>query len=220
MTQDVMENNSGQGKQTVVPAEVDRWNWGAFMLTWLWGLGNSTPLALLALVPCVGFAMPFVLGARGSAWAWQNKRWESVEQFRRTQRLWGVAGLGQIGSLVCLAVVGFFLAELGFKHSDAYQLAYRQLASDPRATSVLGTPIDSGFMSGELKTNGASGCADISFSVTGPKAHGTLYSQARKELGTWRILRMELAVDGTPSRIPLVVASPDDPPFVCEADSK
>jgi len=213
-----MYNSSGQGKQTVVPAEVDRWNWGAFMLTWVWGLGNSTPLALLAMVPCVGLAMPFVLGARGSAWAWQNKRWESVEQFRRSQRLWAFAGLGVLGTIVSLGVAGFFLTELSLKHSDAYQLAYRQMASDPRATAALGTPIDSGFMSGEMKTNNAGGCADMSFSVSGPKAQGTLYTQARKELGAWRILRMELAVNGTPSRIPLVTASPGDPPFQCEAD--
>jgi hypothetical protein len=23
---------------TVVPAEIDRWNWGAFLLNWIWGV--------------------------------------------------------------------------------------------------------------------------------------------------------------------------------------
>jgi hypothetical protein len=32
--------------------------------------------------------MAFVLGARGNEWAWQNKRWESVEHFLRVQRAW------------------------------------------------------------------------------------------------------------------------------------
>jgi len=25
-----------------VPAEIDRWNWGAFLLNWVWGIGNNT----------------------------------------------------------------------------------------------------------------------------------------------------------------------------------
>jgi len=25
-----------------VPDEIDRWNWGAFLLNWIWGIGNNT----------------------------------------------------------------------------------------------------------------------------------------------------------------------------------
>jgi hypothetical protein len=50
-----------------IPEEIDRWNWGAFLLNWIWGLGNNTFIALLTLVPFVGLVMPFVLGAKGSA---------------------------------------------------------------------------------------------------------------------------------------------------------
>jgi hypothetical protein len=35
-----MDNTSGQGERTQVPAEIDRWNWGALLLNWIWGLGN------------------------------------------------------------------------------------------------------------------------------------------------------------------------------------
>ncbi|MGZ5106361.1 MAG: hypothetical protein ACXWBR_19085, partial [Usitatibacter sp.] len=61
-----------------VPSEIDRWNWGAFLLNWIWGIGNNTFIALLALVPFVNIIMVFVLGAKGSEWAWRNKHWESV----------------------------------------------------------------------------------------------------------------------------------------------
>ena len=73
-----MENTSGQGSATAVPAEIDRWNWGAFLLNWIWGIGNNTFIALLMFVPLVNVVMAFVLGAKGSAWAWRNKRWDSV----------------------------------------------------------------------------------------------------------------------------------------------
>jgi hypothetical protein len=71
-----------------IPAEIDRWNWGAFLLNWIWGVGNNTFIALLMFVPFVGLVMPFVLGAKGSRWAWRNGRWDSVEHFKRVQRLW------------------------------------------------------------------------------------------------------------------------------------
>ena len=42
-----------------IPPELDRWNWGAFLLTWIWGLGNSVFIALLALIPLVNIVMMF-----------------------------------------------------------------------------------------------------------------------------------------------------------------
>ena len=73
-----------------IPPELDRWNWGAFLLNWIWGLGNDTFIALLTLVPGLGFIMMIVLGLRGNRWAWRNGRWDSVEHFRRVQRRWAI----------------------------------------------------------------------------------------------------------------------------------
>jgi len=86
-------NTSGAGSTSVPPPEILGWNWGAFFLNWIWSIGNSVWIGLLCLVPCIGFVMIFVLGAKGSEWAWQNKRWESVEQFKATQRTWAIIGL-------------------------------------------------------------------------------------------------------------------------------
>jgi hypothetical protein len=88
-------NNSGQGKDATIPAEVAYmgWNWGAFFLNWIWGLRNHTRIALLTLIPGPCFVMPFVLGSRGSEWAWQNQRWRDVEHFKLVQRAWAWAGL-------------------------------------------------------------------------------------------------------------------------------
>jgi hypothetical protein len=89
-------NTSGQGKAAVVPKEIQKWNWAAFILNWIWGIGNSVPIALVALVanfvPCIGtiaaLIISIVLGINGNEWAWRNKRWESVEQFLEVQRKW------------------------------------------------------------------------------------------------------------------------------------
>jgi hypothetical protein len=93
----VPENTSGRGKGTQVPPEALRWNWGAFWLTWIWGLGNRVWISLLAFVPFGVIVMPFVLGATGSQRAWQKKRWQSLEHFRRVQRRWAIAGWIWIG---------------------------------------------------------------------------------------------------------------------------
>jgi hypothetical protein len=98
-------NTSGMGSTAFVPAEVRGWNWGAFLLSWIWSIGNSSWIGLLALVPYVGFIMSIILGIKGSEWAWQNRRWQSVEQFKATQRVWAYWGIG-------IVIVWFFIAVL------------------------------------------------------------------------------------------------------------
>lgn len=103
-------NTSGQGSGAAVPEEVKGWSWGGFWLTWIWGIGNNVWIALLSLlffVPFLPLAMMFVLGAKGREWAWQNKHWDNVEAFNRTQHTWGMVGL-------ILAIIGVVLAVLWF----------------------------------------------------------------------------------------------------------
>jgi len=95
---------------TNLPPEVRRWNWGAFLMNWIWGLGNRTYIALLSLIPVVNLVMIFILGAKGSQWAWKNKQWASVEQFTRVQSLWTMFGLGLLTG--CLIMLLIFLAIL------------------------------------------------------------------------------------------------------------
>jgi len=83
---------SGQGKMSKVPPEIDRWNWGAFFLNWIWGLCNGVYIALLVLIPFIGPILVIVLGAKGSQWAWQKKVWRDVEHFKAVQRKWAIAG--------------------------------------------------------------------------------------------------------------------------------
>lgn len=103
------EDTAGQGALAVVPSEVKGWNWGAFLLSWIWGLGNNVYIALLSLIPFVGIVMVFVLGAKGSEWAWQNKKWESVEHFKRVQRTWAYWGLGVLLFGVVLWIIYIIL---------------------------------------------------------------------------------------------------------------
>ena len=89
-----MSKDNHAAADIAVPAAAKRWNWGAFVLSWIWGLGNKTYIALLCLIPVVNLVMIFVLGAKGSQWAWKNKQWDSADQFIRVQGLWTAFGLG------------------------------------------------------------------------------------------------------------------------------
>ncbi len=100
-----LANNSGQGKDSPVLDIVSKkFNWGAFLLSWIWGLGNRTYITLLMFVGVVLNIIPFLglvvqlglciwFGVKGNTWAWQNKQWKSIEHFHEVQKKWAIAGL-------------------------------------------------------------------------------------------------------------------------------
>ena len=100
------QNTSGTGRLAILPAELKGWNWGAFWLTWIWGIRNRTYIAFLAFIPFASFVMPFVLGAKGNKWAWQNQKWDSIEQYKASQRRWAMWGL-IIFIIVISIMIGF-----------------------------------------------------------------------------------------------------------------
>jgi len=112
-----IQNTSGMGKDAVVPEEIKGWSWGAFLWGWIWGLSNRTYIALLTLVPLVNWVMVFVVGFKGNEWAWRNKKWVSVEEFKQVQRSWAKWGLVLLVilpiSLVLLLVIFGGLSGLG-----------------------------------------------------------------------------------------------------------
>lgn len=87
------DNTSGMGKDAAIPPGVAGWSWGAFLLNWIWAVGNRTWIGLLCFIPYVGFVMSIILGIKGREWAWRNKRWDSVEHFNRVQRKWSIWSL-------------------------------------------------------------------------------------------------------------------------------
>jgi len=90
-------NNSGQGGlfdlSVPVPEEIKGWNWGAFLLSPFWVLSNRVWIGVLTYVPIVGFWIAIALGIKGNEWAWKSRRWESIEQFKKHQKKWAIAGI-------------------------------------------------------------------------------------------------------------------------------
>jgi hypothetical protein len=205
-----MSNAQTPIDRQTIPPEIDRWNWGAFLLNWIWGIGNNTFIALLALIPLVGFVMLFVLGAKGSRWAWRNGRWDSVAHFKLVQRMWAIWG-----AVIWFGAIVFFCAVFGgvfflLKNSEAYRLGVAKLAANPAATALLGTPISTGYPYGSISINGSSGKAALSFSARGPRAAGVVFLEAVKRNGAWSITRLALKIDGRDEMIDLVNGARDN----------
>ena len=104
------ENTSGLGELATVPEEVKGWNWGAFVLTWIWGIFNSVWIALLCFIPFFSLVWAIVLGVKGNEWAWRNKKWDSIEHFKSTQRSWNIAGIIVFAISIVAGVVAIIVA--------------------------------------------------------------------------------------------------------------
>ena len=199
-----MENTSGQGASATVPAEIDRWNWGAFFLNWIWGIGNNTFIALLMFVPLVNVVMAFVLGAKGSAWAWRNKRWDSVAQFKAVQRKWALWAVIVLAACIVGVVALVFGVSASMKSSEAYQISVARLEASPEITELLGQPVAAGFPMGSLAVSASGGgTARLSYGVSGPKGKGTAYVQATQAMGRWHIDRLTFEQEATGRRLEL-----------------
>jgi len=209
-----MENTSGQGKQAVIPVELKGWNWGAFLMNWVWGISNKTYIALLTFVPFVGMFMPFVLGFKGNAWAWRNKKWDSIEHFRKVQRKWAMWGfIMLVFSLVVSVGSVFFLFE-ALKSSEPYVMAIDKVQTSREVQNIIGAPIKPGWwMVGDISTEGTGGKADLSIPVEGAKKKGTVYVKATKELNKWKISQLYFLPDSGGTAIDLLkVPQPPLPP--------
>ena len=115
--------------------------------------------------------------------------------------------------LGCLTLLALFLASIaalvvfvfGFvTRSDVYQHALSEARSSPALVEALGEPVEPGwYVTGTINVTGASGNADSSFPIPGPKGSGTLYVSARKRAGVWSYDLMEVALDEGGGRIDL-----------------
>jgi Tfp pilus assembly protein PilE len=93
-----------------IPPGVAGWSWGAFLLNWIWAIGNRTWIGLLVLVPFVGWIMSFVLGFKGREWAWKNKQWDSLEHFNEVQKKWSFWGVLITLIFIPIFVIGILAA--------------------------------------------------------------------------------------------------------------
>lgn len=104
---------AGESLSGPFPEELKKWNWGAFFWSWIWGIANNTWIALLSLLGPLSIIMMIILGVKGNEWAWKNRKFANVEDFKKTQHAWAVWGLALFiigliigGIAIVMAVIG------------------------------------------------------------------------------------------------------------------
>lgn len=92
-------NSFNQPLSSEFPAELKGFNFGAFFWSWIWGIAHNVywPLVvlILGLIPfgqIIAIGIGIYLGINGNELAWNNRKWESAEQFKETQNAWSRAG--------------------------------------------------------------------------------------------------------------------------------
>jgi hypothetical protein len=105
--------------------------------------------------------------------------------------------------MLALFVLSFFTV---FRHTDVFREAVARAEASPQARAELGEPIREGWwVMGRVRMTGPSGYANLSIPLKGSRKDGTLYVVARKSAGIWQYDTLEVAVEGRPGRISLLV---------------
>ena len=130
---------------------------------------------------------------------WWNRNWKWFVP---------IGGCGGCLFFILIGVISFssiFLAIFGaMKSSDVYKTALSRAKANPEVVAALGTPVEDGlFVSGSTNVNGASGQADLSIPISGPKGKGTIYAVATKSAGEWTYSKLQVEIEKTKARIDL-----------------
>jgi hypothetical protein len=115
--------------------------------------------------------------------------------------------------LVVFVASVVFIVFSAVKSTDVYKDALARAKEHPAVIEALGSPITEGFLvSGNTNVDGASGEANLSIPITGPKGNGTIYVAARKSLGQWNYSGLVVEIAKTHQRINLLQSpTPNSP---------
>ena len=87
--------------QAEIDKETEKWNWGAFLCTWIWAAYHKIywPLSII-IVGCIPYlgqvallALSVYLGFTGSAKAWNSGRYSSFESYKSAKKIWTIIGV-------------------------------------------------------------------------------------------------------------------------------
>lgn len=195
--EEVMENNLDPNNIERMPKEIKKWNWGAFFLSFIWGIAHKVYFSLLFFVPFFGLLVPFILGFKGNEWAWKKDNWENVEEFKRSQKKWSRAGIAVVGGSILMGLVMVMIMFYSIGRMEPVDNALMELNANTEATNYLGDNIQrKGFLfTGSVSTTGSTGDANISFPVKGEQSVGKVYMIAKKEMGIWEIKKLVLEIE-------------------------
>ena len=116
--------------------------------------------------------------------------------------------VGCLGLAILLAMffAGIFLVVTTWVRSSyIYEEAVNRARNDPRVVRELGEPIKTGWwLLGNMHTSGASGTADLTIPISGPRESARIYVEAEKRAGVWQFEFLVVEIDGSDEPIDLL----------------
>lgn len=105
--------------------KMPKWNWAAFLLSFVWGAFNCVPKSNRLLIPCVivfcvvlvcgssgstflilNLILAIYLGIKGNELSWKYKHWQDFDTFQAVQRKWTKAAvLVTVGTLIAILIL-------------------------------------------------------------------------------------------------------------------
>lgn len=136
----------------------------------------------------------------------------TTEQTGWWQRNWKwVVALGCVVSVVlAIGFVGaiFLMVSNSIKQSGAYALGVALAQNNASVRQALGEPVTTGWLTtGSISVSGPSGEASLSIPLEGPDGSATLYVEATKRKGQWKLEFAKVEISDSPDRINLLQAS-------------
>ena len=94
----------GLDKETLLNLE-HKWNWGAALMPFRFGIGCKAYLCLISLIPLVNLFWWIVCGKYGSRWASKSKMYDSPESFYLVMNTWNRAGKATFIYMIALLLM-------------------------------------------------------------------------------------------------------------------
>lgn len=155
--------------QSRIDEELQKFNWGAFFLNFIWATFNGAwreflpvflimlVVSLLSCLPILGFLFFIVniilaiyVGKQGNSWSWYGKKWESLDKFVSVQKAWGISSpfvfiilWFSVPAIIMVATVYLFLPVVKELAEKAEPI------SKTAVSHVVKAPNYRGFSSGE-----------------------------------------------------------------------
>lgn len=228
---------TNEQKASEYPKGIEGWNWGAFFLNFIWGIGNksyfpllifATPLILLLALPLfllnssrlgafqliffiflgANLCVLFICGYKGNKWAWKNKKWSSIEHFKATQKKWSLIGGIGVPSLLVLV---FIITQLTFRMNDVYKNSVERVTVNRQVVKILGRPVKPGWIiTGSYVKSGFQSSINLNYSISGPKYSGNVSIIAFKYgVNDWNIIQFSVDIPKLKQNIELDMNPPD-----------
>lgn len=139
-------NNQGLEK------DLSHWNWGAFLLTFIWGINHKAWWSLSALIPIfpIPLIIAIILGVQGNKLAWNSGKFQSLQQLKDSQKKWAYAGLIVFIILVISLILAvyslssWYRKEAGISLSQTFQTVSLQKDIEKLANGALIIKNDTG----------------------------------------------------------------------------